>query len=73
MTHLVFVNYLFRFIIVWGILTILEWHFAYTTLTNFFVNEVVETLFEWVLIIVSAYSPFIMSRLFGTFTITIEV
>ena len=65
--HLVFVGRLFYFIIIWGFITILEWHFAYTTLTNFFVNEVVETLCEWILIIVSAYSPFFMSKLFGNF------
>ena len=71
--HLVFVGRLFYFIIFWGFLTILEWHFAYTTLSNSLVNEVVETLCEWILIIVSAYSPFVMCKLFGNFTLSIEV
>lgn len=71
--HLITVNRLFYFIIIWGIITILQWHFAYTTLSNFFVNENVETICEWILIIVSAYSPYVMSKLFGNFRFTIEV
>jgi hypothetical protein len=65
-------NRLFNFIGIWGIVTILQWHFAYTIYSNVFVNENTEALCEWILIIASAYSPYFLSKMFGNFRIIIE-
>jgi hypothetical protein len=68
-----FCNNLFTFILLWGIGTILMWHFAYTIYSNILVNENTEALFEWVLVVVSAYSPYFISKMFGNFRITVEI
>lgn len=43
----------------WGlyILTILEWHFAYTIYSNFFTNPLVESVLEWTLITLAFRFP----------------
>lgn len=56
-----------------GILTMLEWHFAYTPYNNFLVNESVEAVCEWILVAGGVFAPFVIANLLPGFIFTLKL
>jgi hypothetical protein len=54
-----------------AVLTIYEWHFAYTLQANSLVNETVEALCEWSLVIVAVLTPAVLARELPEFTVSL--
>jgi hypothetical protein len=59
--------------VVLGLLTMFEWHFAYTIYWNFLVNESVEALCEWTLVGVALFSPVVLANLLPDLKFTLHM
>mmetsp|Transcript_8370 Transcript_8370/g.16611 ORF Transcript_8370/g.16611 Transcript_8370/m.16611 type:complete len:244 (+) Transcript_8370:5781-6512(+) len=62
--------------IVCGVLaaaTIYEWQFAYTTHSNSFINETVEALCEWCLVVAAVAVPILLAKELPELTVSLSV
>lgn len=56
-----------------GLVTMLEWHFAYTVYWNVLVNETVEALCEWTLIGVGLFAPVVVASILPDLKFTLSL
>lgn len=63
---------LLNFEVLLGVVTILEWHFAYTIYWNFFINESVEALCEWILVGLALFAPVVVAGLLPDLKFTLS-
>jgi hypothetical protein len=55
------------------VIEVAQWFYGKTIYSNALVNESIEAIFEWALVVAAAYSPYFLARLYGKFEIQLEV
>lgn len=56
-----------------ALVTIFEWHFAYTTYSNSLINENIEALCEWILISIGVFQPCLYTQFIPNYVIALGV
>lgn len=56
-----------------ALVTMLQWHFAYTVYSNSLVNENVEALCEWVLATMGVFLPVVLTQFLPNYTLALGV
>jgi len=65
-------NLLNKLLAIMTIITMLQWHFAYTIYSNFLVNENTEAISEWILVILASLVPGTFANACSDLTLTLK-